>query len=290
MSTFLRGALAVAMLWTATPAMASGFGCGSCRTVVSYPVSYPVQHHVVQKVVEAKPAITNTTTNDHRITITNQFNFSQPASEQGATSYGYADILPNYGSLDIGATLNLAAKLTQNAQQLAGQALADYSDVTSKSLNAVAEIAKIEATKQAAVAALQAAGASGNNAGGASVRRTFSFHARIEPNGRMVVEPAFNAEPLAPQPVPGVDAEGELVLQQVVQTKCLECHAGGNAKGGLDLGDLGKISAESMKKILARISTTDQEKRMPKAQPALTVDEMAPFFQRLHELSRTGKK
>jgi mono/diheme cytochrome c family protein len=64
--------------------------------------------------------------------------------------------------------------------------------------------------------------------------------------------------------------------------KCNSCHSGPNPKGGLDLTDLANIGADAGDKILARITTADPTKRMPRtaggAGLPLNINEIKTIF------------
>lgn len=237
---------------------------------------------------KAAPVVTrtiSTSNNDNSVTFNTSFQFNQASSAQGATQYGYADIVPDYGSLDIGAYLNLSARLVQNAQQLAGQAHGDFTAASAQAFSNIAEIARIKAAEQAAVAALQAAGSQGGAQSGQLVTRQFSFEATIGPDGSMTLKPAEPAQPAVDQGAGGgavgfdVTALGNAV-RQVATTRCIECHNGTKKEGGLDLTDPTVLPADVYSKelgILDRIGRNDDKRMPPPDRPRLDVDEASTF-------------
>ncbi len=101
---------------------------------------------------------------EHKTTVVNNLigipvpvQYNQPIASQGTTVYGYSTVAEAYGNVDLGLLYNQAARLTDQAQQLAGQAAADFQTLVQTEGQNRAEVAKIIAQGQAAREALSAA-------------------------------------------------------------------------------------------------------------------------------------
>lgn len=247
-----------------------------------------VKPSCVKVVPKAAPVVTrtvSTSNNDNSVTFNTSFQFNQPTAAQGTTQFAYADIVPDYGSLDIGAYMNLSARLVQNAQQLAGQAHGDFTAASAQAFSNIAEIARIKAAEQAAVAALSAAGSQGGAQSGQLVTRQFSFEATIGPDGSMTLKPAEPSPPAVDQGAGGGGQAFDLAalgaaVRQVAATRCVECHNATTKKGNLDLTDPTTLAADAYSKelgILDRISRNDDKRMPPPDRDRLDVDEASTF-------------
>lgn len=196
---------------------------------------------------------------------------------QGSTVYGYSNFTSRFGQVDLGALYNQAERLTTQAQTLAGQAATDFSALVQQEGANQAEVASIMAQGQAAERALLAARGQPAQA----QLSTFQFEARVSSDGKIEMRPleADSSHALGNQ-----DA---VTLDSVIETRCISCHSGDQPKGGLDLSARatwqGEGRTEKIAGILARITTPDPTKRMPKAADGhegepLTVEELKPFF------------
>lgn len=95
---------------------------------------------------------------------------------------------------------------------------------------------------------------------------------------------AFSSPPQPAQPVDFVDD-----IMPIVKAKCISCHSGSNAKGGLDLstpknwikgGDSGPLFEPTKPQdsnLIERLTTDDTDFRMPQDMPALPPDQIKLF-------------
>lgn len=206
---------------------------------------------------------------------------STSANAQGTTVYGYGTETSNYGqptystfasayTADPSAFMNQAFRLVTQAQELAGQGQTDFQDNVRALGEQNAEVAKITAAGQVATAAIAAASSKPS-----SVQREFTFKAQVSPDGTVNVAPEQNAT---------VRVQGGLTAESVIAQKCANCHSGEDPDGGLDLTK--PVDAGVLSRVLARVTTADPAKRMPKGHDgkpgeALKIDEMAALFQLL---------
>lgn len=200
----------------------------------------------------------------------------------GNTLYGYTlnSVKDFYGTTDLNTLYQQAARLTQNAQSLAGQGNADFSDLVRQAGTNQARVAEILAQAAAAERALNAAR---GPAVSVQNQRSFTFEARP-------VAPPLPATPTPPAPVgPLVPAPGsapvmpragapQAALQVLMQSRCATCHSGTKLEGGFDVASWPKLDANARGKVIALLTTTDVSKRMPKGKPPLTLDEIKLFL------------
>jgi len=242
---------------------------------------------VVQKVVHPAPVIKReekTTVVNNLIGIPVPVNYNQPIAEQGTTVYGYPSLsqfAQSYGQVDLALLYNQAARLTDQAQQLAGQANLDFQALVQAEGNNRAAVAKIIAQGMAAKEALRAAKGDPVQ----PVQRSFTFKVTQDPSGQLKVEkvqqgtqPSFNLlGGGGPQKTTVPDATS---VSTLLQNKCVRCHSNSTARGGLNL--LGPITDAQQKSILTRVTTSDTSKRMPQGGPPLTVQELSLLFKAMN--------
>lgn len=189
----------------------------------------------------------------------------------GNTLYGYSysTIKDVYGDTNLNTLYQQAARLTQNAQTLAGQATTDFTDLVGKEGENRARVAEILAQAQAASQALQAAKPQARER---TETRVFSFRTEADGNGGVKVVPIEGG---GEQPI--AQPRDAAVFQTLIKTKCASCHSGDKKEGGFDIATYGGLDALKKTKVWNRLLTPDQDKRMPKGQPALTADEIRLF-------------
>lgn len=199
---------------------------------------------------------------------------------QGNTLYGYSysSVKDLYGDTNLGVLYQQAARLTQNAQTLAGQAHGDFSDLVGREGSNRARVAEILAKSQAAAAALTAANPQPSTH---TESRVFSFRAVQGDGGDLQLVPVDPGQ--APQGVPGAMPRAEggngADFAALLQSRCAECHAGNTVKGGFDIRSYATLSPkDKAARVWSRLTTTNVEKRMPLGKPALTAEELRLFF------------
>lgn len=209
----------------------------------------------------------------------------------GQTIYGYSlsSVKDFYGSTDLNGLYQQAARLTSNAQQLAGQGNADFSDLVRSAGANQARVAEILAQAEAAARAL-------NAAKGPPVtvqnQQSFSFQARPvappvpvpvpNPGAAPPVGPPAPVGPLVPAPgsepaMPRANAPGA-AFQVLIQNRCAACHSGKRLEGGFDIAAWPRLDNAAKARVIALLTTTDVSRRMPKGKPALTADELRLFL------------
>lgn len=179
----------------------------------------------------------------------------------GNTLYGYSfnSIKDVYGDTNLNALYQQAARLTQNAQTLAGQATGDFHDLVGEEGQNRARVAEILANAQVARAAIEAAKPQTRTR---SESRTFSFKAEEDGKGGTKITPV-SPEEAAKQGISQPRGAG-LSRQQVFATKCAACHSGADKKGGFDVEAYDHMDLDQKSKVWGRLFTTDKDKIMPR--------------------------
>lgn len=171
----------------------------------------------------------------------------------GSTIYGTGQqqILQAITSdpVDLNILFQQMSRLTQNAQQLAGQGHTDFADLIAKAGNNQAEVAKILAKSkliQDALKSLQDPN---------SIKlesRTFSF--KIGADGKIE---AIEPEPKFKAVVPPEE------FQKIMVQDCGTCHLGEKAKGGFNLASYLSFTEAQKEVVRQRLTHPDPKKRMP---------------------------
>lgn len=227
------------------------------------------------------------------------------AAPQGNTLYGYnySTVRDLYSDTNLSTLYQQAARLTQNAQTLAGQGHTDFSDLVAKEGGNRARVAEILAKGQAAVQALQAANPQAQTH---TEQRTFSFRLEQGANGQSTLVPvqppaqpdvgADQGQPQpgqqppagqpgqpgqAPRPLPPPmpPADARAALAALIENRCTRCHGGAKTEGGFKAASYTQLSPAQKAKVWARL-TAQNDKRMPppEAGPALTGEEIRLFL------------
>lgn len=277
MKTFISTIL----FFVSVPAFASDYyferywtGCGYGYRKVYYPSVNHATPAYTPPAVYTPPATVKkeTTIINNLIGIPVPVQYTQPIAQQGNTVYGYSTVAEAYGNIDLGVLYNQAARLTDQAQQLAGQAATDFHSLVQAEGNNRAEVAKIIAQGQAAREALMAT----KGAPPALTQRSFSFRVVQDARGEMKVERVESGSGTQDFNLasPQKQTNGSN-LSDTIKNRCVSCHGNDKAAGGLNF--LQSISDAQQRKVLERITTTDKALRMPKDE-RLTVEEISQFF------------
>lgn len=192
-----------------------------------------------------------------------------PLAAQGQSVYGYQLAAQAY-AVDPSAVLSQAARLTTSAQALASDGFSGFTTLSQGQLEGQLSVARILAAGQANAAAITAAKSD------VSTVQQFSFRATVQ-NGQMKVERLDGAE------VQALSAPSDGTLEGVLAARCVACHSA-TSRNGLDLSDAATIDAATIDKILARVTTSDPARLMPRGKARLNAAELSPLFSRAHEL------
>ena len=174
------------------------------------------------------------------------------AGVNGNTIYGYtyASVADAYGNTDLNALYQQSSRLTQNAQTLAGQANSEFSQLVSQAGSNAARVAEILAKGQAGRLVID-----GINSPGVRVKTKGS--------GTVTVPTEANKE----------------FLKLSGPATCVACHSGNKLEGGFDVSKITTMTAdEIVGKVLPRLVSADEKKRMPKGLPALTAEQIRQFM------------
>lgn len=225
---------------------------------------------VVEKAREQKTTVIN-----NLVGIPVPVNYREPIADQGSTIYGYSDLAESYNQVDMSLLYNQAARLTDQAQQLAGQASSDFSALIESESQSRAEVAKIIAQGQAAREALNAAKPSASKK--ETLRQRFSFQVTQKQNGELKLE-RLDGNQSFELASPSAAADN---VSDLLKSKCVSCHNSENTQGGLNL--LGPVTEEQQKAILERVTTDNLDLRMPRnpdgtAGQKLSVEELGVLF------------
>lgn len=211
-----------------------------------------VQNQAVQQKVKNQTTVIN-----NLVGIPVPVSYTEPITAQGSTVYGYSAVAQSYGQVDLGLLYNQAARLTDQAQQLAGQAHTDFATLVQAEAQNRADVARIVAQGQAAREALQAVQ---NQPQPQVVPRSFAFQVVQDEKGNLRVEPIQDGE----EPDFGLVSESspEEFVSNLIQNKCVSCHNSEVSRGGLDL--TGEVSQYHQEAILETVTTEDDARRMPR--------------------------
>lgn len=215
-------------------------------------------------------------------TTVDSYGYSQRPTGQGATVYGYNEIADVYANTDLGEIYNTAMRLAEASNRYGADAtngafkLVDQlGDRASGLLSQQLAIAEINAKTNGVVTASRALG------------DVFRAESRLRIEKRVEGPAPPNQTPSPPPPggspildEPSAKATSNQAFDNLVglvNTKCVSCHGGKTTEAGLSLVDLGKVDQQTAKKILARITHPNPEKRMPPGKP-LDQDEIRLFY------------
>ena len=204
---------------------------------------------------------------DNSISYVYNINYGQLPSAQGSTVYGYSNTADVYGNTDLGALYNMAIRLASDQ--------ATFSDKASK--NALSLIAQ-EQRSRAKVAEILATGQVLHQQNAANVALAQALAAKPAVSVETTVHSVSSGTQTT---VPQVAGQA-LDVQTVLNNRCVSCHKTGNEKAGLSMEDAKTLTAQDVKKILARIISPNPELRMPRnpdgTAGALSVEESAVLF------------
>lgn len=258
----------------------------SCQNgVCSIPVQQiqsPIVHApVVQtaQVVQAAPVIHSQIAAPNLIGIPVPVQYNQPVAVQGNTVYGYQAISNYQNGVDLGALYNQAARLTDQAQQLAGQAATDFQSLVQAEGQYKADVARIIAQGQAAKEALSAVNAPQR----VTEHRTFSFKITAMPDGQIKVD-SIQDKPDFDLLTPKQSANSASEASNILSSKCVKCHNDNKSMGGLNL--IKPITESQQAEILNRVVTDDPSLLMPRSSdnkpgPKLSNKEISVLYQAL---------
>ena len=206
--------------------------------------------------------------------------YSQPIAAQGSTIFGYSATAQAYGQLDMALLYNQAARLTDQAQQLAGQAATDFATLVQAEGQNRAEVARIIAQGQSARQALTAA--SGFQPQQIQ-QNTMAFRVTQGADGKLSIE-TIEATKTTHDPQNFELSGAQGIIQNVsdlLKQRCVSCHGNAKVTGDLNL-ELPITDAQQIA-ILKRITTDDLTKRMPRgpddtAGQKLNIDELRLLF------------
>jgi len=193
----------------------------------------------------------------------------------GQTIYGYTynSLKEAYGTTDMNVLYAQANKLAQNAQALGGQATTEFRDLVGAAGTNQSRVAEILARARAAEIALRATEPQPS----VSVQTSEKEVTKEGEGG----ETEVNRSAVSRGPLNATPAEIYGAWKQSVELSgCLMCHSGGTKKGGFDVTLYPTFTREQRQKVLTRLVTDDETKRMPRTKDGhagrrLTDEELA---------------
>ncbi len=194
------------------------------------------------------------------------------AGVNGNTAYGYSynQVRDAYGVTDMNALYQQASRLTQNAQQLAGQANTDFSGLVGQAGTNQARVAEYIAKGQSAAIVLQAANLPPSTRTETRIFQIGSAKSCGMPN-----------QPAPDQPVPDQQQgfiQPKNFLQLAGPQTCVQCHSGQKIEGGFDITQYNANDPKMRDRVLSRILSDDPKKRMPKDGEKLSSDKILHFL------------
>lgn len=200
-----------------------------------------------------------------------------PAYQSSATQYGYSykQLAEAYGTTDLNALFQQSARLAQGAQEGAAAANGLFNDNLKLANSGQATVAKIIAEGEARRKVLEAS----KLAPSAQVETVVEGAA----SGGAAGVPSVPAETAAAPPTAGLTEQQFLALR--IQ-RCGACHSGPDAKAKLDMTKAWTAYDTTLRAtIMARLTTIDPEKRMPRTKDGKPAD--LPFTEKVEFLRRT---
>lgn len=240
-----------------------------------------------RKVAATQQVQNNTTVVNNLIGIPVPVNYAEPIAAQGTTVYGQQSVTDYLGAVDRSLLYHQAARLTDQAQQLAGQAATDFHTIVHAEGQYHAQIAQTLAQGQIVREALLAA----KPQQAAISQRSFSFRVVQDENGQFKIEQeeAANSQAadfnLVSPHLQGTDEQALNSVSALITNKCVACHNATRSAGGLNF--LAPITDEQQVSVLERITTDDLTKRMPKradgsAGEKLNIGELSIMFRAMN--------
>lgn len=203
-----------------------------------------------------------------------QYNYGAPLSANTVYGYSVNSLRDQYGTTDLNLLYQQAARLTQNAQSLAGQAGSDFSGLVGDAGNNAARVAEILSRARAAQIALEAANlppssrtvtsSSGTVTGGtagSSLGISGGLGGGIPPMNP--VEGLNGAARALPGQGNGGGGNPALFLQAVGTPRCSSCHSGKDAKKGFDIANYTLLDPDQKRVVWKRILSEDPKVVMP---------------------------
>ena len=195
------------------------------------------------------------------------------AGVNGSTVYGqtYNSIASVYGDANLSQLYQQASRLAENAQSLAGQATGDFGKLVGQEGSNRAKVAEILARSQAAMEFLKSL----EQPGSKFESREFRFKVVPGTNGGMQIQ---KLDPTAPQAPVMPQVNDTKALEQSA-LKCISCHGPDKKDGGFDVRTYLTLSPADKVKVVQRLLTTDESKRMPRVPgggvgPKMSMDEI----------------
>ncbi len=195
-------------------------------------------------------------------------NHGQMNYATGQTLYGYSynTIRQTYGDTDLNVLYQQAARLTQGAQSLAGDANVGFQSLTAQAGENAARVAEVLAKAQA----LKAVAESIRPEPRTTERTTGQF---------------FKSEPSNPRPMGKVEDNGNgngSEFMKMATAQCGSCHSGGTVKGGFKIEDYPRLTAEQKAIVHQAILSPSEARRMPRTADgkagSLTPDQVRSFL------------
>ena len=252
----------VAILLAASTAQAGNGYCGSCYQYKGghYQPQKTYVHPQVKEVIkEVRPEYHNQHNTSHSLTITNYYQFSQPAAEQGVSQYGLGD--PVDEQTDLGALVTLFTRgVDKNFDGLLG-VQSSIGNLLDKGLAGQQRIAELREKRRLIEATIKALNGDG---GAKSITLQGQFgDTNAAPNQGTVQGDvgALNMSALRAS------------IEQVVLTRCAECHSDKDPKAGINMLRVLSFDLPTMDRVLASIESG----RMPKDAEPLPLKEKAVF-------------
>lgn len=175
-----------------------------------------------------------------------------PNADQGGTIYGVEAFAPNIGRVDIAGLLNQQMRLVERLSEGTNLANNAVSDRIGQLAKAQAEVAKIREAGKILIETVRAAQPQ-----------------RIEVYRRETRRPDREATDKAAASAPAGEVEALTLAraQDVLNRSCAKCHGPEKAEANLDLTKFSSWTDEELAlhgpKILARVTSRDQERMMP---------------------------
>lgn len=166
-----------------------------------------------------------------------------------STGVSYNTLAQVYGDNNVAALFQQYGRLTENAQNLGGKATSDFAALIGQEQQGRSKVAELLAKAEAVKQAFKALE---NSSATLLQQKTVIQTMPYADGGGSGQASGGNGKALAD------------LFEQSASNRCASCHNPQNKKGGFNVYDFRKLDPDYQAKVVERITTSDEAKRMPR--------------------------